>query len=204
MAGPSLGHVSGSVVEEDTVFADGENVAAKPVRLSFAYFVEEIRVGHGRSGIEAFGRCNVLQVAIEELVQEPFGDPGEGCLHAKDVHCQQRLDEDIARNDPFIRPRQHVDFRGSSLDGILEGFDGAGTTANYQHSLTLDLLAVEIGRMVNTTLEPALVGQRGHLGIAADAYCSNNAIEPAVSLFVVVDDPCACIGPSHGDHGGVE
>ena len=91
-------------IEGDAVFFESEDVAAKPVGFAGADFGEDLVVAHRGLGEEAFvGGGDVGEVAVEEVAEEPFGDEAEAGLVAGDVHAEERVDYDVAGEDPFIR-----------------------------------------------------------------------------------------------------
>ena len=79
------------------VFFEAEDVAAQPVGFAGADFGEDLVVAHGGLGEEAFvGGGNVLEIAVEEMTEKPFGDEDEGGLVAGDVHAEEGVYNDVA------------------------------------------------------------------------------------------------------------
>ena len=84
-------------VEIDAVFFEAEDVAAQPVCFAGADFGEDLVVAHGGLGEETFVIWSyVLQISVEEMAEQPFGDEAEAVLVASDVHTEERVHNDIA------------------------------------------------------------------------------------------------------------
>lgn len=204
VAGSAFGDAIAAEVEAHAVLFEGDDVAAEPAGFAIADLFEEFGVGHGGLGEEAARGGDVGEVTVEKFTEEGFGDPGEGGFLAEDVHGQEGLDEDVSGNNPFIGSGEDVDFSGLGFHSELEGLDGAGTAANDEDSFAFDLSPVEFGGVVYFALEAVLVWHCRHFRITAHANGCDDAVEAAVLVFLVIDNPSAVLRLFDGSHWGIE
>lgn len=145
LAGTAFGNTGLATVDVNAVLREALNVAADPVGLAVAELLHNVRVDHGGVGEEALvGGRDGLEVAVEELAEERFGDPGKGCLLAPDVHREECVDNEVARDDPLVGARENGDLRGTLGDAELEGFDGRSAAADDGELLALGVDTVPV------------------------------------------------------------
>lgn len=193
VARASLGDAPGAPVHAHAALDDGLDVAADPGGLAVAQLGHDVRVDHGRvheEAVAARGR-NVLEVAVEELAQQELGDEGEHGLLAEDVEGQQRVDDNVARDDPFLGARDDGHLGGVGPGGELERLNGRRAAPDDGELLALGVLARQLAGVVDVALERVQPGQVGHLDVAAGADGGDQAVEAAVGR--VVDDPAGLV-----------
>lgn len=192
MAGTALGNTLSTTIDNDAVSFKLDDIATDPISVSPTELIHGVGIDHGSVHKDAFiGGGQVLQVAVEELAQEPFGDEGQERFVTENVHAEQGVDKQVSRDNPFIRARKDTGFGSTLCSSEFQCFNGRCTTADNGNLLRLCFDAVELARVADLALELVRSLERGHDGITTGANSSDEAVEPAVAR--VIDDPAALL-----------
>jgi hypothetical protein len=85
---------------------------------------------------------DVVQVAVEEQAQDVLWDPREDRFGTEHIHSEQRIDERVARYDPFLGAGEDVGMFCLLGCNEFECFHGGCAATDDGDFLALCLLAV--------------------------------------------------------------
>ncbi|KFX85950.1 hypothetical protein O988_09840, partial [Pseudogymnoascus sp. VKM F-3808] len=93
----------GALVGAKTVLGEREDITAQPFGVTRADQIEDVGVYHGCSFKDTLvGWGQVLEITVEELTKQEFGNEAEEGLLAENVEGRENIDNGVARDDPFV------------------------------------------------------------------------------------------------------
>ena len=105
MAGATFRNTLSTTIHAYAVFGESEDISAEPLGFVLSDLMEDVGVHHGGFGEETAAsgwRGEVLQITVEEEAEKGFGDPGQHGFLTEDVEGKDRVDQGVARDDPFL------------------------------------------------------------------------------------------------------
>ena len=169
------------MTEDDTVSGEANDVATQPLSLMLPDLMENVRIHHWGFRKEAVmlgGK--IFKVTVEEDPQQLLRNPRKHSLLPEYVESQERIDDSVTRNDPFLRPSQYGCLGGTGMDDKFQSFNRRCTSSNDQDILSLSSLAVEHRGMIYLAFEGFLVLHVRHLRVPTGSNSGYDTVESPV------------------------